>query len=145
MNGTRQRVRSIRTMGRRDGEAGFTLIELMIVIVVIGVLATIAIPNYVRSLQASKEAVLKEDLHVLRQQIDAYTNDKEKAPQSLDDLVSAGYMKTIPMDPMTHSNTTWVTTTDDTVQSLDQTDSGVSDVHSGSSEQGSDGRPYSEW
>src|SRR5580704_12020100 len=93
MNSIRQRVRSIRTMGRRDGEAGFTLIELMIVIVVIGVLATIAIPNYVRSLQASKEAVLKEDLHVLRQQIDAYTNDKEKAPQSLDDLVSAGYMK----------------------------------------------------
>jgi general secretion pathway protein G len=132
-------------MGRRDGEAGFTLIELMIVIVVIGVLATIAIPNYVRSLQASKEAVLKEDLHVLRQQIDAYTNDKEKAPQSLDDLVSAGYMKTIPMDPMTQSSTTWVTTTDDTVQSLDQTDSGISDVHSGSSQQGSDGRPYSEW
>ena len=81
----------------------------MIVIVVIGVLATIAIPNYIRSLQASKEAVLKEDLHVLRQQIDAYTNDKEKAPQSLDDLVSAGYMKSIPEDPMTHSNTTWVT------------------------------------
>jgi general secretion pathway protein G len=129
----------------RRGEEGFTLIELMIVIVVIGVLATIAIPNYISSLKSSKEAVLKEDLHVLRQQIDAYTNDKEKAPQSLDDLVSAGYMKTIPEDPMTHSNTTWVTTTDDSVQSLDQTDSGITDVHSGSSEQGGDGRPYSEW
>jgi general secretion pathway protein G len=127
------------------GEHGFTLIELMIVIVVIGVLATIAIPNYLSSLRASKEAVLKEDLHVMRQQIDAYTNDKEKAPQALDDLVSAGYMKSIPMDPMTQSNTTWVTTTDDSVQSLDQTDSGITDVHSGSSEQGSDGRPYSEW
>jgi general secretion pathway protein G len=143
MNSIRYRVRGV--PARRGGEDGFTLIELMIVIVVIGVLATIAIPNYIRSLQASKEAVLKEDLHVLRQQIDAYTNDKEKAPQALDDLVSAGYMKSIPEDPMTHSNTTWVTTTDDTVQSLDQTDSGVSDVHSGSSEQGSDGRPYSEW
>lgn len=140
MNSIRYRVRA-----RRGGEDGFTLIELMIVIVVIGVLATIAIPNYIRSLQASKEAVLKEDLHVLRQQIDAYTNDKEKAPQALEDLVSAGYMKAIPEDPMTHSNTTWVTTTDDSVQSLDQTDSGITDVHSGSSEQGSDGRPYSEW
>ncbi len=129
----------------RRGEDGFTLIELMIVMVVIGVLATIAIPNYISSLKASKEAVLKEDLHVLRQQIDAYTNDKEKAPQSLDDLVTAGYMKSIPEDPMTHSNTTWVTTTDDSVQSLDQTDSGITDVHSGSSEQGTDGRPYSEW
>ena len=85
MNSIRYRVRE---PARRGGEDGFTLIELMIVIVVIGVLATIAIPNYIRSLQASKEAVLKEDLHVLRQQIDAYTNDKEKAPQSLDDLVS---------------------------------------------------------
>ena len=90
----------------------------MIVIAVIAMLATIAIPKYLTSIKASKEAVLKEDLHVLRQQIDAYTNDKEKAPQSLDDLVSAGYMKSIPVDPMTHSNTTWVTTTDDSVQSL---------------------------
>src|SRR5271154_3535803 len=140
MISTRQRTRA-----RRSSEDGFTLIELMIVIVVIGVLATIAIPNYISSLKSSKEAVLKEDLHVLRQQIDAYTNDKEKAPQALDDLVSAGYMKSIPEDPMTHSNTTWVTTTDDSVQSLDQTDSGITDVHSGSSGPGSEGRPYSEW
>ncbi len=144
MNNILYRAR-LTKLGKGRGEDGFTLIELMIVIVVIGVLATIAIPNYISSLKSSKEAVLKEDLHVLRQQIDAYTNDKEKAPQSLDDLVTAGYMKTIPEDPMTHSNTTWVTTTDDSVQSLDQTDSGITDVHSGSSEQGSDGRAYSEW
>jgi general secretion pathway protein G len=137
----------IRRKARRAdcGEDGFTLIELMIVIAVIAILATIAIPRYLSSIKAAKEAVLKEDLHVIRQQIDAYTNDKEKAPQALDDLVSAGYMKSIPEDPMTHSNTTWVTTTDDSVQSLDQTDSGITDVHSGSSEQGTDGRPYSEW
>ncbi len=83
----------------RSGEDGFTLIELMIVMVVIGVLATIAIPNYISALRASKEAVLKEDLHVMRQAIDAYTKDKEKAPQSLDDLVSAGYLKAIPHGP----------------------------------------------
>ncbi len=117
----------------------------MIVMLIIGVLAAIAIPSYISSLKNAKEAVLKEDLHVMRQQIDAYTNDKEKAPQSLDDLVSAGYMKALPMDPMTHSNTTWVPATDDSVQSLDQTDPGITDVHSGSSETGSDGQPYSTW
>jgi general secretion pathway protein G len=127
------------------GESGFTLVELMIVMLIIGVLAAIAIPSYISSLKNAKEAVLKEDLHVLRQAIDAYTNDKEKAPQSLDDLVSAGYLKSIPMDPMTHSNTTWVTSTDDSVQSLDQTDGGVNDVHSGSAEQGTDGQAYSTW
>jgi len=142
VNGIRQRASRLR-VGQREG--GFTLVELMIVMLIIGVLAAIAIPSYISSLKNAKEAVLKEDLHVLRQAIDAYTNDKEKAPQSLDDLVSAGYLKTIPMDPMTHSNTTWVTSTDDSVQSLDQTDGGVNDVHSGSSETGNDGQPYSTW
>ena len=130
---------------RRTREGGFTLVELMIVMLIIGVLAVIAIPSYMSSIRNAKEAVLKEDLHVLRQAIDAYTNDKEKAPQSLDDLVQAGYLKSIPMDPMTHSNTTWVTVTDDSIQSLDQTDPGVNDVHSGSEENGSDGQPYSSW
>jgi len=142
VNGIRQRASRLRV---GQGEGGFTLVELMIVMLIIGVLAAIAIPSYISSLKNAKEAVLKEDLHVLRQAIDAYTNDKEKAPQSLDDLVSAGYLKTIPMDPMTHSNTTWVTSTDDSVQSLDQTDGGVNDVHSGSSETGNDGQPYSTW
>jgi general secretion pathway protein G len=138
----RQRASRLR---QTSGQSGFTLVELMIVMLIIGVLAAIAIPSYISSLKNAKEAVLKEDLHVLRQAIDAYTNDKEKAPQSLDDLVSAGYLKSIPMDPMTHSNTTWVTSTDDSVQSLDQTDGGVNDVHSGSSETGTDGQPYSTW
>ena len=89
--------------------------------------------------------MLKEDLHVLRNAIDSYTMDKEKAPQSLDDLVQTGYLKAIPKDPMTHSTETWVTTTDDTLQSIDQTEPGVDDVHSGSQEVGTDGQMYSTW
>jgi general secretion pathway protein G len=82
---------------------------------------------------------------VLRGSIDAYTADKEKAPQSLDDLVQSGYLKKLPVDPMTHSDSTWVTSTDDTLQNIDQTEPGVNDVHSGSQETGSDGQPYSSW
>jgi general secretion pathway protein G len=126
-------------------ESGFTLVELMVVMLIIGVLAAIAIPSFIASIKNAKEAVLKEDLHVLRNAIDSYTMDKAKAPQSLDDLVQSGYLKTIPKDPMTHSSETWVTSTDDTLQSIDQTDPGVNDVHSGSEEVGSDGQPYSAW
>jgi len=126
-------------------ENGFTLVELMVVMLIIGVLAAIAIPSYISSVKNAKEAVLKEDLHVLRNAIDSYTMDKEKAPQSLDDLVQSGYLKAIPKDPMTHSSETWVTTTDDTLQSIDQTEPGVDDVHSGSQEVGTDGQMYSTW
>src|SRR3984957_12204732 len=117
----------------------------MVVMLIIGVLAAIAIPSYVASVKNAKEAVLKEDLHVLRNAIDSYTMDKNKAPQSLDDLLQNGYLKTIPKDPMTHSAETWVTSTDDTLQSIDQTEPGVNDVHSGSQEVGTDGQPYSSW
>ncbi len=126
-------------------ESGFTLVELMVVMLIIGVLAAIAIPSFISSIKNAKEAVLKEDLHVLRNAIDSYTMDKAKAPQSLDDLVQSGYLKVIPKDPMTHSAETWVTSTDDTLQSIDQTDPGVNDVHSGSQEVGTDGQPYSSW
>ncbi len=129
----------------RNQDAGFTLVELMIVMAIIGVLAVVAIPSYVGAIRQAREAVLKEDLHVLRNAIDSYTADKQKAPQSLDDLVQEGYIKTIPVDPMTRSAESWVTDNSDTLHSLDQTDPGIDDVHSGSQEQGSDGQPYSSW
>jgi general secretion pathway protein G len=131
--------------GRRKQDAGFTLMELMIVMMIIGVLATLAIPSFVSAVKSAKEAVLKEDLHVMRAAIDSYTMDKQKAPQSLDDLVQDGYLKVIPEDPMTKARDTWVTNTSDSLHTLDQTDPGIDDVHSGSQETGADGQPYSTW
>jgi general secretion pathway protein G len=126
-------------------EAGFTLIELMIVMAIIGVLATLAIPSFVSAIKHAREAVLKEDLQTMRGAIDSYTMDKQKAPQSLDDLVQEGYLKAVPEDPMTHSKDTWVPDTSDAMYSIDQTEPGITDVHSGSEESGTDGQPYSSW
>ena len=92
--------------GIRKQDAGFTLVELMIVMAIIGVLAVMAVPSYISALKHAREAVLKEDLHVLRAAIDSYTMDKQKAPQALDDLVQEGYLKVIPEDPMTKSTST---------------------------------------
>lgn len=125
--------------------AGFTLIELMVVISIILILIAIAVPMYQQSVIRAKEAVLKQDLKTMRDQIDNYTMDKEKAPQSLDDLVQAHYLRQIPKDPFTHSDSTWQVETSDTMETLDQTESGITDVHSGSNETGSDGTPYSSW
>jgi general secretion pathway protein G len=135
----------MRNFKTNRGQGGFTLVELMVVMLIISVLAAIAIPAYIASLRNAREAVLKEDLHVMRQAIDSYTMDKEKGPQSLDDLVQAGYLKEIPTDPMTHSSSTWVTATSDVLESVDQSDPGINDVHSGSDEQGTNGQPYSGW
>jgi general secretion pathway protein G len=129
----------------KSTESGFTLIELMIVMLIIGVLMAIAVPNYISSIRAAKESVLKEDLHVMRNAIDSYTMDKQKAPQSLQDLVENGYLRSIPIDPMTRTAETWVADQSDSLHSIDQSDPGVDDVHSGDQEVGSDGQPYSTW
>ena len=124
---------------------GFTLIELVVVMAIIGILSAIAIPSFVTYVKRAKEAVLREDLHVLRSAIDSFTNDKQKAPQSLDDLVQAGYLKAIPKDPITARTDTWITAQSDTLSSVDETQSGIDDVHSGAQETSSDGTSYSTW
>ena len=129
----------------RSGQHGFTLIELMIVMIIIGILAAVAIPAYVQSVRHAREAVLKEDLHTLRAAIDAYTVDKGKAPQALNDLVDAGYLKSMPKDPMTNSTDTWVPAQSDTLSTVDQTDAGIDDVHSGSQDTATDGTAYNTW
>jgi general secretion pathway protein G len=127
------------------GARGFTLIELIIVIAVIAILLSIAVPAYNIHVMHAKEAVLKEDLYSMRSAIDQYTQDKDKAPQSLDDLVSAGYLHGIPKDPFTYATDTWQPVTDDSIAVLGQTETGITDVHSGSSKVSSDGTAYNTW
>jgi general secretion pathway protein G len=138
-------VRQKKRIRRRAQEHGFTLVELMVVMLIIAILATVAIPSFMAAIRNAREAALKEDLHVMRDAIDSYTMDKNQAPQSLDDLVQNGYLKQIPVDPMTHTADTWQTSSDDTYSDVDQTQPGINDVHSGSDETGADGQPYSSW
>src|SRR4029077_12117934 len=133
-----------RSGAARRGSRGFTLIEVMGVISVIRVLLSVAVPVYKQSVLNAKETVLRDDLFSLRNLIDEYTYDKKKAPQALDDLVSAGYLKSLPKDPITHA-TDWQATQEDTLQALDQTQPGIVDVHSSSNLIGTDGTAYSTW
>lgn len=130
---------------RHNRESGFTLMELMIVMAIIGILATLAVPSFIGALRSAREAVLKQDLQTMRTAIDSYTEDKQKGPQALQDLIDDGYLKQVPVDPMTRSNDTWVTDQSDSLHSLDQTDPGIDNVHSGSTDTGTDGQPYSSW
>jgi general secretion pathway protein G len=130
---------------RRRTEGGFTLVELMVVMLIISILLAIAVPSFISAIRSAREAALREDLHTMRDAIEQYTEDKQAGPQSLDDLVQAGYLKTVPIDPMTHRSDTWVTVQSEDYSSVDQAQPGINDVHSGSDQTGSDGTPYSQW
>ena len=130
---------------RLRGSRGFTFVELMVVLTIMVVLITMAIPIYSNTIRRSKEAVLRQNLFTLRTVIDNYTYDKMKAPQQLEDLVTEGYLRAVPVDPMTGVNDTWRVIMEDMGQSVDQSMPGVFDVRSGSEKTGLDGTPYSDW
>ena len=128
-------------------DAGFTLIELMIVMVIIGILTAIAVPAYTANVKHAREAVLREDLHTLRSAIDSYTYDKQKGAQSFDEIVQAGYLREMPKDPFTQRTDSWTPSQCDAYTSIDETQSGgICDVHSGSQQVSSDGTTsYNTW
>jgi general secretion pathway protein G len=125
-------------------ERGYTLIELIIVMAIISILMAIAIPQYQKSLRRTKETMLHSHLQTLRTVIDEYTFDKKKAPQMLQDLVTEGYLRAVPLDPIT-GNDEWRTIQEDSLTAVDQTEPGIYDVRSLSDQISLEGTPYSEW
>ena len=119
-------------------QEGFTLLELMTIIVIIGILVTLAVPSYRGAVVKAREAVLRHDLFTIRDVLDQYRGDQGKYPPSLNDLVKAGYLRAVPVDPITLSNSTWQ-------EIIETTEGGVFDVHSGSDLVASTGIPYNEW
>jgi general secretion pathway protein G len=148
MNGLRRRTNSAashRNRGGNPSSVGFTLVELMIVIAIIFILLGMAAGRYEMTIQRSREAVMKHDLLIMREAIDNFTLDKQAAPQSLDDLQQAGYLREVPMDPMTRAKD-WDPVFDNIVLSPDQVTTGIVDVHSHSPQTSRfDGTAYNTW
>ena len=138
-------VRTSASTRRQAGNAGFTLMEIMIVMALIVILAGVGLSFYGNSVTRSKEAVLKEDLFRMRDAIDQYYADKTKYPAGLEDLVSEGYIREVPRDPMTKSKDTWQTTPAEPDPNNPASSVGIFNVHSGSDATGLDGTRYSEW
>jgi general secretion pathway protein G len=129
---------NIRTGDKKSDPDGFTLVEMMIVVSIVGILATIAAPSYQASVIKAREAALRHNLFTLRDLLDQHRADQGKYPQSLQALMSAGYLKAMPHDPFTNSNTTWQEITD-------TKEEGIVDVFSGSEYVGTNGTPYNRW
>ena len=134
-----------RATPRAGREGGWTIIELLVVVTVISVLASMGMVQYRNSVVRAREAVLKEDLYRMRDAIDQYHADKGKYPQSLEDLVTDGYLREIPEDPITRSSSTWQTVPAESDPTNPSAEPGVYDVKSGSDQTSLDGTPYSEW
>ena len=145
MTGNVRPRRALAILARRSGQAGWTLIELMVVVSLIMVLAGMAMANYRNAVRVTQEAVLRENLFRMRDAIDQYYADKTKYPPALDALVSDGYLRKIPEDPFTRSADTWQAINAEPDPSNPQAEIGVFDVKSGSEEQSLSGTPYSEW
>ncbi len=129
----------------RRAQRGFTLIELMVVMAIISIIVTIAVPIYQKSITRAKESVLRNNLFTIRTMIDEYTVDKQKAPETLQDLVSEGYLRQVPQDPMTGSADNWRITMEDTAIGGSNSTPGIFDVHSGSDAKALDGTAYADW
>ena len=130
---------------RQKSRRGFTLVELMIVMAIIVILIGVAIPYYQKSVIRAKESVLRNNLFTIRTVIDEYSYDKQKAPQSLQDLVTDGYLRDLPRDPITNASNTWKEIREDASQAVNSTEPGLFDIRSGSDKISLDGTSYSEW
>jgi len=118
---------------------------MLIVVSIIGILVSMAVPIYQKSLIRTKESVLRNNLFTIRTTLDEYTYDKQKAPQSLSDLVTEGYLREVPFDPITGSNQSWKIDMEDALRTVSQTEPGIFDIHSGSDKKSLEGTPYSDW
>ena len=130
---------------RKISQRGFTLIELLIVMSILGILASIAVPHFQRNLIKAREAVLMEDLYLMRRAIDAYFADHISYPESLDDLVANKYIRDIPRDPFTQATDTWEEVPPTPSLEGEMAEGGLEDVHSGDDRVGLNGVPYRDW
>ncbi|MFQ6084044.1 MAG: type II secretion system protein [Candidatus Aminicenantia bacterium] len=133
-------------MKKYNSHQGFTLIEILVVFTLVGILASLALPQFRHATRKAREAVLKEDLFQMRKLIDQYYTDKGKYPPSLEALVEEGYLRKIPVDPFTQSDETWVVIREEPSEdNYYQEELGIIDVKSGSDEIALGGTPYNTW